>query len=108
MALEDVFLLSRLFQSLPVATAQKSIRQVYTRFEELRRPRVAMFHKAAANGGEMRKRMPSWKLALFEKVCMHGLWVFNMLGLNRMGMSGSQGNLVYDIESVPLWHQSTH
>jgi len=67
MALEDVFLLSRLFQSLPVAMAQKSIRQVYTRFEELRRPRVAMFHKAAANGGEMRKRMPSWKLALFEK-----------------------------------------
>ncbi|KAH7408845.1 hypothetical protein BKA64DRAFT_693054 [Cadophora sp. MPI-SDFR-AT-0126] len=106
MALEDVFLLSRLFQSLPVTSAQKSIRQVYTRFEELRRPRVEMYHKAAANGGEMRKRMPSWKLALFEKVCLHRLWVFNMLGLNRMGMSGSQGTLVYDIESVPLWHQS--
>ncbi|PVH73997.1 FAD/NAD(P)-binding domain-containing protein [Cadophora sp. DSE1049] len=106
MALEDVFLLSRLFQSLPISGAQKSIRQSYKRFEELRRPRVKMFHKAAANSGELRKRMPSWNLALFEKIGMYGLWVFNMLRLDRMGMSGSQGTLVYDIESVPLWHQS--
>ncbi|KAH6701401.1 hypothetical protein BKA61DRAFT_636565 [Leptodontidium sp. MPI-SDFR-AT-0119] len=104
MALEDVFLLSRLFQSLPVTSAQKSTRQIFTRFDELRRPRVEMFYKAAAEGGERRKRMPSWKLTMFEKVCLHGLWAFNMLGLNRMGMSGSQGNLIYDVESVSLWH----
>ncbi|KAL5321394.1 hypothetical protein ACEPPN_009352 [Leptodophora sp. 'Broadleaf-Isolate-01'] len=104
MALEDVFLLSRLFQSLPVTSAQKSTRQIFTRFDELRRPRVEMFYKAAAEGGERRKRMPSWKLTMFEKVCLHGLWAFNMLGLNRMGMSGSQGILIYDVESVSLWH----
>lgn len=104
MALEDVFLLSRLLQSSSTFAKPKSTTEIFTRFEQLRKPRVEKFYKTAASSGQNRKRMPPWKLALFEQACLHGLWVFNLLGLNKMGMSGSQGDLVYDIESVPLWN----
>jgi len=95
MALEDVFLLSRLLDS-PSAT----LTSVSENFDEIRRPRIEKFYKFAAKNGNERRKSNPWVLWFRELVMWLGLWVFTSLNLHKKGWW--QRDLAYDIDEAEI------
>ena len=95
MALEDVFLFSRLLkrESAP-------LEECLCGFEQLRRPRVEDMADRAANNGQRVRRKEPWQMTLME----WGIWAW--LWASRWSKSFSWGvrdeDVVYDIEAVDL------
>lgn len=103
MALEDAFMLSRLL--LPetgTAFAMPSLGEVFSKFDEIRRPRIEKFHRLAADRGEQRKRTSEWAHWAKEMAFWAGLWVYSSLRLDRWGFG--EGDLVYDIDEIEIQH----
>lgn len=97
MALEDVFLLSRL---LATGVMAGGLTTVFEKFDAIRRPRVNSFSKLATIRGAGRKK--TGVLAQWIKEFLIGtlLWVVTVLGLHRLGIG--EGMVVYDIEEAPI------
>ncbi|KAJ5636108.1 uncharacterized protein N7484_009421 [Penicillium longicatenatum] len=95
MALEDVFLLARL-----LADPERSIEEVFEKYDHIRRPRVNEIFQMAADNAEMRKKSTPtglWLKELKFHTMMNIAWAF---GLDKKGMK--QRHLVYDIDEAEL------
>jgi 2-polyprenyl-6-methoxyphenol hydroxylase-like FAD-dependent oxidoreductase len=93
MALEDVFLLSRLLED-----RTRLLSKVFEKYDAIRRPRVDEIFTMAVENGEMRKRSSSWGLWFKELKMSMALNLLWALGLDKR----RQGHLVYDIDEVEL------
>lgn len=95
MALEDVFLLTRLLED-----ESRSVGEVYKTFDKIRKPRVDEISTRAAGNAGMRKKTGPWGLWLKElgvRMYMHGAWAF---GMDKWG--SEQKHMVYDIDEVAV------
>jgi 2-polyprenyl-6-methoxyphenol hydroxylase-like FAD-dependent oxidoreductase len=95
MALEDVFLLSRLLED-----PKRPLNNVFEIYERIRRPRINDIFKLAAQNAEVRRKTGPWGLWLKEvqfSMAMTLSWVF---GADKRGLR--QGHLVYDVDKVDL------
>ena len=95
MALEDVFLLSRLLES-----SSATLPDMLGKFDEVRRPRVEKFYKFAAKNGDKRRKSSPWVLWFREFFLWVALWVVTRLNVHRRGWW--QGDLAYDIDEVEI------
>lgn len=95
MALEDLFLLSRLLED-----HSRSLDQVRGKYEEIRRPRVDEISKMATQNGNSRKKTGPWGLWLKESLASVALNISWAIGLERLGFK--QKHLVYDIDKAEL------
>ncbi|KAJ5328392.1 hypothetical protein N7452_008782 [Penicillium brevicompactum] len=95
MALEDVFLLSRLLED-----SSRPLSQVFTKFDEIRRPRVDEIYMQAVKNGAARKKTGPWGLWMKELGFGMLMNVSSALGLDKRGYG--QKHLVYDIDEVEL------
>lgn len=97
MALEDVFLLSRLLQAAESSSLEDGLR----RFERIRRPRVEyMAQRAANNGSRSRPRGP-WQMAVMDWTLWAWSWGARLFGWS-MWWGLSDDDLVYDIDEVDI------
>ncbi|KAJ5587409.1 uncharacterized protein N7459_003174 [Penicillium hispanicum] len=95
MALEDVFLLSRLLED-----RDRPLREVFEKYDQIRRPRVNEIFAMAAQNGKARRKTTPWGLWFREfgmSMAMNLMWA---VGLDKRGFS--QTHLVYDIDRVEL------
>ncbi len=95
MALEDVFLLSRLLDD-----SQRPLSKVFDIYDRIRRPRITEIFKLAAENARVRNKTGPWGLWLKElqfTAAMILSWVF---GADKRGLR--QGHLVYDIDQEGL------
>jgi 2-polyprenyl-6-methoxyphenol hydroxylase-like FAD-dependent oxidoreductase len=95
MALEDVFLLSRLLGSPSL-----SLPDALLKFDQIRRPRVDKMYKTSARNGERRKKTGPWSQWFTEWTVWVGIYTYNLLNLYRWGLG--QKDLVYDIDEEVL------
>jgi 2-polyprenyl-6-methoxyphenol hydroxylase-like FAD-dependent oxidoreductase len=95
MALEDVFLLSRLLNrsSLP-------LKDVFKTYDQKRRPRIEEIYRTAKDNGKMRKKTGPWRLWLNELILTVVLYCYGALNLQKLGIG--QKAMVYDIEKEEL------
>ncbi|KAL2867583.1 FAD-dependent oxidoreductase [Aspergillus lucknowensis] len=91
MALEDVFLLSKLLE-IP----GRSLEEVYAVYEQKRRPRTDRMSKMAERNGNVRKKTGPWQLWLQECAISGMMSVYNLCRLDRLGIG--QKELAYDVE----------
>ncbi|KAH9209024.1 FAD binding domain protein [Leptodontidium sp. 2 PMI_412] len=96
MALEDVFLLSRILREKP----EYSIADTFHVYDEHRRPRVDEMVKTAERNGGVRKQTSNWKLAMNEKLATGAMWAYQAFGLEKLGLG--QKPLAYDPEEENL------
>lgn len=95
MALEDVFLISRLLKD-----RSRPLDQVREKYDEIRRPRVDEMFKMAAQNGKSRKKSGAlglWFKELAFSLALNLSWAF---GIERIGFQ--QKHVVYDIDEVEL------
>ncbi|KAJ5370753.1 uncharacterized protein N7496_006845 [Penicillium cataractarum] len=95
MALEDVFLLSRLLED-----PERPLKKAFEIYDRIRRPRINEIFKLAAQNAQVRKKTGPWGLWLKEvqfSLAMTLSWVF---GADKRGLR--QGHLVYDVDEVDL------
>ncbi|KAF8847336.1 FAD binding domain protein [Acephala macrosclerotiorum] len=92
MALEDVFLLSRL-----LSKPEHSLEEVFGIYEEKRRPRVNEMFKTAERNGAVRKNTSHWRLRVNEVMVSGASWIYQTCHLDQLGLG--QGPLAYDIET---------
>ncbi|KAJ9131814.1 Lysophospholipase [Pleurostoma richardsiae] len=97
MALEDVFLLSRLLEN-PV----RSLTDVFRKYEAIRRPRVEAIARASADNGEMRKSMSPLALKMKEAAIGIGFWVYKAASLQTWGIGMHQKDFAYDVMAEPI------
>jgi len=97
LALEDVFLLSRL---LATGATAGDLATVFEKFDAIRRPKVKPFSGIAAKRGAERKKTGALARWMNVFLIRTMLLVVNGLGLQRLGLG--QGMLVYDIDEVPI------
>ncbi|KAJ5690174.1 hypothetical protein N7462_004566 [Penicillium macrosclerotiorum] len=95
MALEDVFLLSRLLED-----HKRPLQEVFARYDEIRRPRVEEIFKIAAQNGESRRKTTPRGLKFKEMSMFMMLKISWAFGLDKRGIK--QGHLAYDIDAVEL------
>ena len=95
MALEDVFLLSRLLED-----GTRPLSEAFEKYDAIRRPRVNEIFKIAADNGKMRERITPWRLWFREITMSMVLNISWALGLDKKGMR--QGHLTYDIDEAEL------
>ena len=95
MALEDVFLFSRLLGS-PTA----ALSDVFEKFEKVRRPSIEKSYKIAAENGDERMKPSSRVLWLREIFLWCVLSVFASWNLRRWRFG--QQDLMYDIDQVDI------
>ncbi|KIN05152.1 hypothetical protein OIDMADRAFT_39531 [Oidiodendron maius Zn] len=95
LAMEDVFLLSRLLQ-----VHSYTLSDVFGKFDEIRRPRVEKFYKLALINGERRKRTGPWAQWFKELAFWAAIWVLRSTNLHKWGFG--QGDLVYDVDDVVI------
>ncbi|PVI00667.1 FAD binding domain protein [Periconia macrospinosa] len=91
MALEDVFLFSKLLDS-----DYYRIEDALLAYEEKRKRRVEQMFKTTERNAGARKKATPWRLWANELAISGGLWVYKTAGLERMGLG--QKALVYDVE----------
>ncbi|KAH6615401.1 hypothetical protein C7974DRAFT_475714 [Boeremia exigua] len=97
MALEDVFLLSRVLEGGP-----QPLEEVFREYEVIRRPRVDAIGQASAENGNVRKGTSPLGLRMKETFLGAGFWVYKMVGLQRFGIGMNQKDCAYDIMAEPL------
>ncbi|OOF96573.1 hypothetical protein ASPCADRAFT_506221 [Aspergillus carbonarius ITEM 5010] len=95
MALEDVFLLSRLLRD-----HERGLEDVFAKYEAIRRPRIMEISNLAAKNGKARRDVTPWKLWMKEYMAWATYGLYNRLGLESWGIG--QKHLVYDIDEVPV------
>ncbi|KAH7024839.1 uncharacterized protein B0I36DRAFT_434433 [Microdochium trichocladiopsis] len=98
MALEDVFLLSRLLEG-----TEHSVTEVIKEYEVVRRPRVEAIATTSVENGQMRKNTSPWALAMKENAIGFGFWMYKMTGLQSLGVGMSQKEHIYDVMDEPIW-----
>lgn len=103
MALEDIFLFSKMLGSCPGASLEDGLRQ----FEQKRMVRTEQMLKTTESRGQIRKKKEPWRLRLNEMVLSGGLWVYNTTGLSKLGMGQKMltydvGDEVFEGEGVPV------
>jgi len=91
MALEDVFLFSKLLKS-----DYHRIEDALPAYEQKRKIRVEEMLRTTERNGEVRKKATPWRLWASELAISGGLWVYKLAGLERLGIG--QNALVYDVE----------
>jgi 2-polyprenyl-6-methoxyphenol hydroxylase-like FAD-dependent oxidoreductase len=91
MALEDVFLLSKLLE-IP----GRSLDEIYAVYEQKRRPRTDEMSRTAERNGNVRKKTDPWRLWLQECAISGMMSVYNFCKLDRLGIG--QKVLAYDVE----------
>ncbi|KAM0425807.1 hypothetical protein ACHAPT_009058 [Fusarium lateritium] len=95
MALEDVFLLSRLLEN-----QTQPLQETLNKFTKIRRPRVDELASRSVENGSIRRKTGPWGLWVKEMglwMYMRGFWAF---GMNRWGSATEQ--MVYDIDEEPI------
>ncbi|RAK99770.1 FAD-dependent oxidoreductase [Aspergillus ibericus CBS 121593] len=95
MALEDVFLLSRLLRD-----PERSLDDVFAQYEAIRRPRIMAISTLATKNGKARRDVSPWKLRMKEYMAWATYGLYNRLGLESWGIR--QQHLVYDIDEVMI------
>ena len=91
MALEDVFLFSKLLESeIPV------IEDALEAYVGKRKPRTDEMLKRAERNGSVRKQTAPWRVRANELAISGGLWFYKVTGLERLGLG--QKPLAYDVE----------
>ncbi|OHE97765.1 hypothetical protein CORC01_06970 [Colletotrichum orchidophilum] len=91
MALEDVFLFSKMLKS-----NLWSLDDALQAYEKKRKVRTeAMLEKTESNGS-VRKQTAPWRLRAMELAITGGLWISRTTGIEKMGFG--QKLLVYDVE----------
>lgn len=91
MALEDVFLFSKL-----LTQDSKDLGELLQAYESKRKTRTEQMLKTAERNGDVRKKKTSLRLRVNELAISSGLWVFEKVGLDKFGIG--QGPLAYDVE----------
>ncbi|KAF3384248.1 6-hydroxynicotinate 3-monooxygenase [Penicillium rolfsii] len=91
MALEDIFLLSRLLED-PL----RPLNKVFDIYDRIRRPRINEIFKLAAQNAGVRKKTGPWGLWLKEVQISIAATISWVLGADKRGLR--QGYLVYDID----------
>lgn len=97
MALEDIFLLSRLLRE-----EGRSLDETYRRYEEIRRPRIDGIWKTSVRNGEVRKRIGPWVLRARELVIGFGFWLYKAAGLDKWNVGVGDHDWIYDIEDEAI------
>ncbi|KAH8886551.1 FAD/NAD(P)-binding domain-containing protein [Thozetella sp. PMI_491] len=92
MALEDVFLLSKMLEK-PWGRLEDGLRE----YEQKRKARTKDVLHTAEQNGTIRQKTTPWGLWAKEKVISGGLHAHKALGLDKMGLH--QKYLVYDVEN---------
>lgn len=95
MAIEDVFLLSRLLED-----SNRPLDETFARFDEIRRPRINDIYTQAASNADTRKKTGPWGLWIKETAFGVFTVVSEALGLSKLGIG--QKYLVYDIDEVAI------
>jgi 2-polyprenyl-6-methoxyphenol hydroxylase-like FAD-dependent oxidoreductase len=91
MALEDVFLLSKMLEK-PWDSIEDGLRA----YEQKRKVRTDDVLRTAEQNGNIRRKTSPWRLWATERAISGGLWAHKVLGLEEMGLR--QKYLVYDVE----------
>ncbi|KAJ9239218.1 hypothetical protein DTO169E5_4508 [Paecilomyces variotii] len=99
MAVEDVFLLSRLLKD--GEGGETSLSEVFEKFERVRRPRIDRIYETAARNGERRKQTGPWGLWAKEWVMWAGILASKAIGKQVTFISNPE-DLVYDIDEVEI------
>ncbi|KAL1849239.1 hypothetical protein Plec18170_007531 [Paecilomyces lecythidis] len=94
MALEDVFVLSRVLQHY----SNRTINDMFTKFEELRRPRITRIYNASEQNGQLWKKTGPWGLWFREIMAWLMFSVTSKLGW-KIGVIPSK-DLIYDPEEM--------
>ena len=97
MALEDVFLLSRV-----LGPQAWSLEDGLRRFERIRRPRVQYMAERAADNGKRSRPKASWQMVAMEWYLWAWSWACRWLPLSSWSWRLSEGDLVYDIDEVDI------
>ncbi|KAH7146186.1 hypothetical protein EDB81DRAFT_934086 [Dactylonectria macrodidyma] len=97
MALEDVFLLSRLLEQ-----PNKSLAEAFEKYQIIRRPRVEAIANASASNGEIRKDTGPMALKVKEFAFWGLFSLYKMTGLQKWGIGMNQKDTVYDIMAEPI------
>lgn len=95
MALEDVFLLSRLLED-----SSRPLTEVFEKYDTIRRPRVNEIFAMAAQNANVRKKSGSFGLWFKEIGFSMAFGLAHALGLDMR--ESKQKHLVYDIDQVEL------
>lgn len=96
MALEDVFLLSRLLEQ-----PSRPLPEVFEKYQAIRRPRVEAIANASASNGEIRKDTGPIALKVKEFTIWGLFSMYKMVGLQKWGIGMNQKDTVYDIMAEP-------
>ena len=88
MALEDIFLLSRLLER--AEEHPEPLAATFNAYEEIRRPRVEALAAAATDTGAIRKDTTVFQLRLREAAIRAGFWLYKTAGLQRWGIGMNQ------------------
>lgn len=99
MALEDVFLVSKLLNHhsryLDIPDS-RSLGDLLLLYERKRKSRTEQMLKTAERNGDVRKKKTPLRLRANELALSWGLWVYGAVHLDKMGIG--QGPLAYDVE----------
>ncbi|KAJ5152289.1 hypothetical protein N7492_010584 [Penicillium capsulatum] len=95
MALEDVFLLSRLLED-----SNRALVEVCRKYDEIRRPRINEIYETAAQNADVRRKTGPLGLWFKEIGLSLALILTQALGLDKGGLKQKQ--LIYDIDQVEL------
>lgn len=99
MALEDVFLFSNLLAhySRDMNTPNsRNLDDLLQSYESKRKVRTEQMLKTAERNGDVRKKKTPLRLRANELALSWGLWVYEAVGLDKVGIG--QGPLAYDVE----------
>lgn len=91
MALEDVFLFSKLLK-----TENYTLHEGLAAYVGKRRARTDAMLDRAERNGSVRKQTPPWRVRANELAISGGLWLYKTAGLQRLGIG--QKDLMYDVE----------
>jgi 2-polyprenyl-6-methoxyphenol hydroxylase-like FAD-dependent oxidoreductase len=95
MALEDIFLLSRLLKS-----GKYSLEETFRVYEQKRRSRVDEMHKTAERNGDVRRKTGPWRLWFNEIAISGALWLYRLCKLDKLGLG--QKPLAYDVDEEDI------
>jgi 2-polyprenyl-6-methoxyphenol hydroxylase-like FAD-dependent oxidoreductase len=94
MALEDVFVLSRVIKQHP----NDSVKEVFLKYDEIRRPRITRIYTASEQNGQLWKKTGPWGLWFRESMAWAVFSLPPLLGWKR-GVIPLQ-DLIYDPEET--------
>ncbi|KAK5994735.1 6-hydroxynicotinate 3-monooxygenase-like protein [Cladobotryum mycophilum] len=92
MALEDVFMLSRLLEN-----SSNPLSEVFRMYEAIRRPRVEAIARISASNGDMRRTLSPFGHKMKEVAVGVGFWLYNATGLQKWAVGMNQKDYAYDI-----------